>query len=170
MDRREIEAALTDLGARLHSEGLLGELYIVGGAALALAYDARRATRDVDAIFEPKMPIYRLAAEVAAAQDLPLDWLNDAVKGLLLGEDPFAPRSFEVLGLRAQIASPEILLVLKCLSHRPGADEQDVRFLADQLGLRRADEILDLVVRVAGERRVSPAAQFFVQALFPERA
>ncbi len=103
MDRGQIEAALTALGARLDAEGLLGELYVVGGAALALAYDSRRVTKDIDAIFEPKMPIYRLAAEVA-----------------------------------------------------------------DERGLRRADDVLDFVVEVAGERRVSPAAQFFVQSLFPD--
>jgi hypothetical protein len=105
----------------------------------------------------------------AKERALPLDWLNDGVKGLLLGDDPFRPQVFEVRGLRAQIASPEILLVLKCLSHRPAADEEeDVRFLAERLGLRRAGDILDLVVEVAGEQRVSPATQFFVQSLFPD--
>lgn len=157
------------LGARLGAEGLVGELYVVGGAAMALGYDARRTTNDVDAVFQPKMAIYRLAGDVAEERGLPADWLNDGVKGLLLGDDPFTPRVFEVPGLRAQVASPQMLLVLKCLSHRPGADEDDVRFLAALLHLRDQEEVMELVVRVAGVQRVSPATEYFVLSLFPSK-
>ena len=40
-------------------------MYVVGGAAIALAFDERRSTRDVDASFEPKREIYDAAAEIA---------------------------------------------------------------------------------------------------------
>lgn len=50
-------------------------MFLVGGAAMALAYNARRATRDVDGVFEPKTaiysvpsPTYLLALKVAAAR------------------------------------------------------------------------------------------------------
>ena len=33
-------------------------MLIVGGGAIALAYSNDRATRDIDAIFEPKMAVY----------------------------------------------------------------------------------------------------------------
>ncbi|MCA1673021.1 MAG: hypothetical protein LC799_12770 [Actinobacteria bacterium] len=66
MDRDEIVAALTALGRRLDERGLVGDMYVVGGAAIALAFAARRSTRDVDAVFEPKMAIYEAAAEVSA--------------------------------------------------------------------------------------------------------
>ena len=33
--------------------GARAELFLVGGAALAVAYDATRATRDLDAVFIP---------------------------------------------------------------------------------------------------------------------
>lgn len=56
-------------------------MYIVGGAAIALAYDKRRSTRDRDAVFEPKAVIYEAAAAVAERLGLPPGWLNDAVKG-----------------------------------------------------------------------------------------
>jgi hypothetical protein len=81
VEREEIVEALTSLGAVLDSRGLRGEMYVVGGAAIALAFDERRSTRDVDAIFEPKMEIYAAASEVAERLGLPPGWLNDAVKG-----------------------------------------------------------------------------------------
>ena len=81
MDRNEILAALTALAAALDARGLTGEMYVVGGAAIAIAYDARRSTRDIDAVFEPKIAIYEVAGEVGDRLGLPVGWLNDAVKG-----------------------------------------------------------------------------------------
>lgn len=40
-------------------------MYVVGGAAIALAFDERRSTHDVDAVFEPKETVYEAAAVVA---------------------------------------------------------------------------------------------------------
>jgi hypothetical protein len=49
LDRAAIEDAFRRLGDRLARRGIVGDLYVFGGAAMALAYDARRATRDIDA-------------------------------------------------------------------------------------------------------------------------
>src|SRR3954451_10499572 len=142
MDREEIVALLTELGATLHGRGVDGEMYVVGGAAIALAYDARRSTRDIDAIFEPKLAIYEAAAEVAERFELPAGWLNDAVKGFLAGEDPNAAPILDVPGLRCLAASPRMLLALKVLAHRAGEDEDDVLLLAGALGLSTSGEVL----------------------------
>lgn len=55
---------------------------------MTFAYDTRRSTRDLDAVFEPKQTVYAAARRVADNHGLPEDWLNDAVKGFLHGEDP----------------------------------------------------------------------------------
>ena len=81
MNREEIIRALTALGEALQRRGVEGELCVVGGAAIALAYDERRSTRDIDAVFEPKTTVYEAAAEVGEQLALPVGWLNDAVKG-----------------------------------------------------------------------------------------
>lgn len=71
MDRDEIVGALTALGSVLADAGLTADVYVVGGAAIALAYDERRATRDVDAVFVPKNEVYRAARRVAEDLGLP---------------------------------------------------------------------------------------------------
>ncbi|HEY5044406.1 MAG TPA: hypothetical protein VII53_00955 [Solirubrobacteraceae bacterium] len=38
-------------------EGVRGQIFIVGVAAMALAYSTRRVTKDIDAVFEPKSAI-----------------------------------------------------------------------------------------------------------------
>jgi hypothetical protein len=165
MDRNEIIAALTDLAAELHRRGASADMYVVGGAAIALAFDERRATRDIDAIFEPKNVVYEAAAVVAEQRGLPGGWLNDAVKGFLAGDDPAATPVFDLPGLRCVAASPRTLLALKVLAHRVGEDEEDLRLLAAELGLERADEILAVAEETFGDR-LDPAARFFVEEMF----
>jgi hypothetical protein len=165
MDRAELVTLLTALGETLSERGVDGEMYVVDGAAIALAYDARRSTRDIDAVFEPKLVIYEAAAEVAERFDLPPGWLNDAVKGFLAGGDPEASPVLDVPGLRCLAASPRILLALKVLAHRVGEDEDDVVLLAGALGLKTSADVLAVAEEVFGDR-LDPAAKFFVEELF----
>jgi hypothetical protein len=165
MDRGEIIDALTALAVELTRRGVSAEMYVVGGAAIALAFDERRSTRDIDAVFEPKQVVYEAAASVGEQRNLPLGWLNDAVKGFLAGDDPAAAPVLDLPGLRCLAASPETLLALKVLAHRVGEDEADLRLLADKLGLESAEEVLSIAERTYGDR-LDPAARFFVEQVF----
>jgi hypothetical protein len=164
------DPALGELGqalaAALDARGLTGEMYVVGRAAIALAYDVRRSTR-IDAVFEPKIAIYEVAGEVGERLGLPVGWLNDAVKGFLEGGDPHATPVLELPGLRCLAASPRILLALKVLAHRVGEDEDDVRLLARNLGLRTSSEVMAIAEEVHPDR-LDAAARFFVEEVFAD--
>ncbi len=153
------------MAAELQRRGTSADMCVVGGAAIALAFDERRATRDIDAMFEPKNVVYEAAAVVAAQRSLPAGWLNDAVKGFLAGDDPEATPVFDLPGLRCLVASPRILLALKVLAHRVGEDEADIRLLAAELGLQHAGEVLAIAEETFGNR-LDPAARFFVEEIF----
>ena len=72
---------LAELSQELDARGVKAQLFVVGGAAMALAYNMRRTTADVDGVFEPKAVIYEAARRVAGRHEkLPADWLNDGVK------------------------------------------------------------------------------------------
>jgi len=165
MEREEIVSALTALAAELERRGVSAEMYVVGGAAIALAFDERRATRDIDAVFEPKSAVYEAAAVVGEELGLPAGWLNDAVKGFLEGEDPAAAPVLDLPGLRCLAASPQTLLALKVLAHRVGEDEDDLRLLAGELGLESAEQVLAVAEQTYGDR-LDPAARFFVEQIF----
>jgi hypothetical protein len=77
MGRAELERAFTALGDRLVRRGVVADLFIVGGAAKALAYDAERVTRDVDATFVPHGVVLEEARNVAQTMGLPPWWLNE---------------------------------------------------------------------------------------------
>jgi hypothetical protein len=75
--RAEIERAFTALGERLARRGVVADVFVVGGAAMALAYDAARVTRDVDAVFMPHGIVLEEARKVAEDLGLPYWWLNE---------------------------------------------------------------------------------------------
>ncbi|MCX7689867.1 DUF6036 family nucleotidyltransferase [Thermoflexus sp.] len=166
MGRDEILRTLRRLASRLHERGIQGDLYLVGGAAMAVAYNARRATRDIDAIFEPKMEIYQAAREIAEELGLPENWLNDAVKGFIgMGKpDPHPIPVFDEPGLRVMAASPRYLLAMKLLAARR-EDEEDIRFLLSLLDIRRPEEALQTLMEVYPEARIPPRARFLIEEL-----
>jgi hypothetical protein len=167
LSREDIIELLTMVGAHLEADEVRGELFVVVGAAMALAYNTRRLTADVDGVFEPKSEIYDAARAVAQdRKDLPVDWLNDAVKSLLPGADPDARVVLTVPGLTVSVPSPRYLLALKVQAARIDRDADDIVALAHQCGATTADEVLDVAADVIGATRLQPKDQFLIQQLF----
>ena len=134
LGREDIRALLDDLSAELAVRGARAELFLVGGAALAVAYDATRSTRDLDAVFIPSEVVRQAAAAVAEREGLAEDWLNDAVKGFLPGPDPDAQRFYSSDSLIVDVASPRYLLAMKLFAARAEIDAEDIILLYRQLG------------------------------------
>ena len=150
------------LDERLAAENTVGELYLVGGAVMALAFAARPATNDVDAVFVPKEIVRRLAREVAFDAGIDETWLNDAVKGFLSERGEFSIW-LELSHLKVYIPVPEYLLAMKCVAFRLGPefrDEEDVRYLLRYLNLERASDALAIVERYFPPSRIPPKTRF----------
>ncbi len=142
-------------------------MFIGGGAAMALAFNTRRATRDIDGVYEPKREVYEAATRVGVRHGLPEGWLNDAVKGLLPGPDPNQREILAAPGVRVSVPSGEDLLALKVAAARVDRDADDIRHLAKVVGARTADEVLAITGRVMGGRQpLLPKAQFLIQEMF----
>lgn len=71
LDRAQLERAFTALGERLVRQGVVADVFVVGGAAMALAYDATRVTRDVDSLFVPHGIVLEEARNVAKDLGMP---------------------------------------------------------------------------------------------------
>lgn len=154
--RRDIERLFERLNDELARRAITGEVYVVGGAVMCLVFDARASTRDIDAFFRPAKEVRAAARAVAAASELPDDWLNDAVKEYLSDKEDFH-RYLDLSNLRVLTASPEYLLAMKCLAMRLGEgfhDEDDVRFLLRYLNLTDHREALEIVNRYYPRERV----------------
>ena len=114
MTAEDIKRYLTELNDELRSMDVKGEICLYGGAVMALAYDARPDTDDVDAVFRPSEQIRKAAVRIANRNNLPPDWLNDAVKGFLV---PHGQRvMFDFSNLKAFIPEPDYLIAMKSMS------------------------------------------------------
>jgi Nucleotidyltransferase of unknown function (DUF6036) len=165
LDREQIRRLFDELSEELARRGTRAEIFLVGGAAMALAYDARRATRDIDAVFQPKEEVYAAAAVVAGRHDLPDDWLNDGVKGFLSGDDPQARPVYESDALHVDVASPRYLLAMKLLASRE-QDVDDIVLLYRLCGFTSVTEGLDLVESVYPGRAITPKVQYLLEEFF----
>lgn len=144
-----------------------GELYLVGGAVMCLALDARPATRDVDAYFKPTKVVREAAARVAAKAGVPETWLNDAVKGYLSPRGSF-DRFLDLPNLRVFVAHPAYLLAMKCASMRLGEefhDLDDVRYLLRYLNVKTAAEALGIVTRYYAEEQLLPKTRLVLEEI-----
>jgi hypothetical protein len=149
LTKADIERLLSELSSQLGTMKARGEVYLVGGAVMCLVHEARAATRDLDAFFRPAKQLRMAAAKVAAKNDLPETWLNDAVKGFFSEHGTFAAYA-ELDHLIVYAASPEYLLAMKCLSARIGEefhDIDDIRYLLRYLNLTRAADAKKILER-----------------------
>jgi hypothetical protein len=169
LDRATIESLISELGERCAAKDIHVELFLVGGAAMALAYNRRRTTRDIDAIFEPKTLVYQEARRLADDRGLPPDWLNDGVKGLLPDRpDTGEQVTFSSNGISVAVASPEYLFAMKAAAARQEADSEDLLALAAILHIASRSQARAMVERFYDPSRLSAKSHFFIESLFAE--
>jgi hypothetical protein len=155
------------LDEELASTGTRGEVYLVGGAVMCLALNARDSTRDLDAFFKPTKVVREAATRIAVRADVPANWLNDAVKGLLGQRGDWQPY-LELPHLSVFTASPAYLLAMKSAAMRLGEefhDLEDVRYLLRFLNITTVDEAIRIVTRYFDESQLLPKTRLALEAL-----
>jgi hypothetical protein len=160
------------LNEELGRSGTRGELFLVGGAVMCLAYAARPSNQDVDALFRPPAQVREAAARVAARAKLKADWLNDGVKAFVSAQGEFAP-FLELDHLRVMVALPEYLLAMKCMAMRIGTefhDEDDVRYLLRHLDIRTQDKALAIITKYYPLERFPQKTLYALAELLPRPA
>ena len=169
LTKADILRLLGLLNAELVAGDVHGEVYLVGGAVMCLALDARAATRDVDAFFKPTRLLREAAARVAARASVPDNWLNDAVKAYLSPRGMF-DRYVEHSHLQVFVAQPGYLLAMKCAALRLGEefhDLDDVRYLLRYLNLTTAEDALGVVTKYFDEAALPPKTRLALEELLP---
>ena len=159
------------LNEELRKSATQGELFLVGGAVMCLAFAARPSTQDVDAVFRPPIEVRQAAARVGARAGLPEDWLNDGVKGFSSANGDFAP-FLELDHLRVMVAQPAYLLAMKCLAMRIGAefhDEEDVRYLLRHLDIRTYEKALTVIEKYYPLERFPQKTLYALAEILPKR-
>lgn len=166
MTADEISSLFEEMNDELSKSNETAEIGIVGGAVMCLVFNARKATRDVDAIFKPASLVRRIAAKVGERHGLPNDWLNDAAKGYIQG-------SFErqdVLNLshlRVWAPDAKYMLAMKCISARwDTSDRDDVIFLIRFLKLKKAKAVFAIIEDYYPKNQIPSKTQFLIEEVF----
>ena len=171
----DILRGLHKIDIKAKEASIVVDLSIYGGAAMALVFDTRRTTRDVDAVVHGAPDFLRtLARTIAEEEGWPLDWLNDGVKGFTSATEKMRlMENFTASpagGLRIHTPAPEYLFAMKCMAMRPEGidgshDISDIELLAGAAGIRDAGEALALIESFYPASRIPPKVRFGVEEI-----
>ncbi len=175
LSREVILKAFQEMSEGLARRGASGEICVLGGTVMVLAFAARLSTKDVDAIFQPAEIIREVAREVGEEHGFPPNWLNDAAKGFVSSRHDTIPGNLpQFPNLRLIMPTPEYLLAMKCMASRIGGvdsqthDIDDIVFLIRHLNFRSAADVMDVVAAYYPKHRIPVKAQYLVEGLFEE--
>ena len=155
----------------LRFQGARAQIYLVGGAAMSLAFSRERTTMDVDARIDTGH--YRLTQAVQAVgrrHGLGDSWLNEQVTTALPREADVRPNTlYQSRHLTVTGASAKHLLAMKLLAARE-KDREDIGVLCKHLGLEGPDEAIRIYEELFPEERVKLRARALVEAAFRDRS
>lgn len=141
LGREQILELFEELSEELRFNRARAQLYVVGGAAMSLAFDRERTTRDVDARIAAGH--HRLSEAVRAVglrHGLPDTWLNEqATAWMPRADDARAQTLYESPYLTVTGASARHLLAMKLRAGRE-QDREDIAVLCKHLGLERREQ------------------------------
>lgn len=148
LDADAMRALLAELDERLRERGVAASVYVVGGAAMALAYGRDGVTPDIDALASHRA-VAEEARDMADKHGLTEHWLNDAAGPWIPPRPKAARRRPTEPGLTVHIAPPEHVLAMKLVALRR-KDRPDIRLLIEHLGMAdaSAEDYADLLERV----------------------
>lgn len=144
-----------------------------------LAWDMRAMTNDVDAIIMDARDndfVWQAVKQVAWENRWHEDWLNDAIKGYIMGlshmeELPLFPDNEEG-GLRLYVPSPEYFLAMKCMAMRldqeEKQDDEDIKNILRLLNIASPEEVYDIVEKYYPRNVILPRVQLGIQQLLDE--
>jgi hypothetical protein len=165
----EFLEALRSLGEKVDRRGIVADVYIFEGAAMVIAFKARPATRDVDAVFAPDTPVLEAAREVARERGWPASWLNNEASAYVSRRPDHGQRLvLEARGIRCMAASPEHLLAMRVMAARRAQDVGDIRFLIEKMGLRSVQDVTAVVSEVFPDQPVGERALLLLGDIFDQ--
>ncbi len=164
MTAEEIEKYLSEINDELAAQDIIGEICIYGGAAMCLAFKARPATKDVDAIFEPVKIIRGAINKISEKYNLNDGWLNFAVKIFVVEHAKNV--LLDLSNLKVYVPTADYLLAMKVLALRAESfDANDVRFLIKHLNLKKVKDILEIVADYYPKKSVKPETKFLLEEI-----
>ena len=168
-NRTEVQRAFTALAAKLERRGVVGQVHVVGGAAMLLAYDSRVTTRDIDAVFSPDGPMLDAVREVADEMGWPRTWLNNQASSYVSRTPGEGSPVFDHPFLHVVATPAEHLLAMKVIAARGVRDGEDIRLLLGRLRITTAAGVWEIVARYFPAETITDRSRLLVEDLLNEQ-
>ena len=170
LDRETIVKLFDELSAELRFSRTRAQIYIVGGAAMSLAFDRERTTRDVDARIDTgHSRLVEAVRKVGRRHGLGDTWLNDqATTAIPRASDSRAETLYQSAHLTVTGASSRHLLAMKLLAAR-GKDREDITVLCKHLGLKGPEEAIRIYKELFPDEQLKNRASEFLDLAFRTR-
>ena len=131
---------------------------------MCLAFKARPATKDVDAIFEPVKQIRRAASKVGEKHHLNIGWLNFAVKMFVVEHEKRI--LFDLPNLKIFVPETDYLLAMKILAARADtSDLDDIKFLIADLQIKSVEDALEIVRNYYPHKEIKAETRFLLEEI-----
>jgi hypothetical protein len=173
LSRNRILELFAKLDAKMQTTGIEANIYVVGGAAIALTIAGERVTNDIDGYYE-NYDLDPIIKAVAKDEDLPESWLNHSINATLayFKKDDEPKTVYVGKSLTIQVASPGYVLAMK-LAARREKDIEDVLLIMRESGIETREELVCAVQRyfnadlsaAAHQRRM---VEEFIDLIFEE--
>lgn len=156
LSAEEIRELLGELLDRAVDEGVEVDVYLIGGAAMAIHLGRDQLTPDVDGLFHPLDDVKRIGRQMATEHGLDPDWVNENARPFITFDstDQQFFDEVEIRGHKLRLASKPALLAMK-MARYARKDYADITALIGALGLTRPEQIVDLTYEVLGEDSMS---------------
>ncbi len=152
----EIRELLGELLDRAAADGIEVDIYLIGGAAMAIHLGRDQLTPDVDGLFSPFEEVKRIGQQLAAEHGLDPDWVNGNARPFITF-DPTDQRFFDevqIRGHKLRLASKPALLAMK-MARYARKDYADITALIRALGLTLPEQIVGMTYEVLGEESMA---------------
>lgn len=170
LDRETIMQLFEELDKELRWTRTRAQVYVVGGAAMSLAFARERTTADVDARIDAgHYQLTKAVRKIGREHGLGDNWLNEqATSAMPQTADSKAKTLYESPYLTITGASAEHLLGMKLLAAR-NKDHGDVARLIDQLGIEQPREAIRIYEALFPHEDLKAEAVDILKAVFQER-
>ena len=145
LNRDEMESAIAELADQLNARNVKAKVYLVGGAVMVLAFDARFTTGDIDGAMYPTDEVLAVAAEIGERRGLGTEWLNNSAQQFIpVFKEPTWQPILKSGNVEIVAADERSMLAMKMRASRGSRDRPDINFLVKRCGITSVAEALEL--------------------------
>ena len=171
LSKSDILKYLNELNEMLKNDNKFGKLYLYGGTVMALKYNSRVSTQDIDAIFDAEF-LEDYLNIIKTKYGLFDDWINDDVEVCIAdGKEDLEELNLGYSNLEIKVPSLDYMIAMKAFSGRNPKyykDMVDLKHLIELKGINNFKDIEKIVVKFYPLKFWKETAQNYIKEMLGE--